>query len=88
MSILIGSDTRVLVQTYSNSKLIGGEAAFHTGQMVEYGTQVVAIVNAAVADRASRGGNEHDGIPVYDTVAEAHAMRNLIVEKWDTYLDR
>ena len=65
MSILVGSDTRVLVQTYSSSKLIGGEAAFHTGQMVEYGTQVVAIVNAG------QGGNEHEGIPVYNTAIEA-----------------
>jgi len=71
MAILVGSDTRVVVQTYSSSKLIGTEAAFHTGQMVEYGTDVVAIVNAAVAERAGQGERQHDGIPVFDTAVEA-----------------
>ena len=71
MGILIDSETRVLVQTYSSSKLIGGEAAFHTGQMVKYGTRVVAIVNAALAERAGQGGRQHEGIPVFDTVAAA-----------------
>ena len=68
MSILVDSSTRVLVQTYSGSKLMGGEAAFHCRQMVEYGTQVVAVVNGAQGERA---GREYEGIPVFDTVAEA-----------------
>jgi len=71
MAILVDTSTRVLVQTYSSSKLIGGEAAFHTAQMVEYGTQVVAIVNAAPGGWAGQGASEHEGIPVFNAVREA-----------------
>ena len=65
MSILIDNDTRVLIQTYSSSRTIGGEAAFHAAQMMEYGTQVVGIVNA------DKGGQSHEGIPVFNSVSEA-----------------
>ncbi|WP_224268588.1 succinate--CoA ligase subunit alpha [Haloprofundus salinisoli] len=60
MSILVDDDTRVVVQG-----ITGGEGKFHTGQMEEYGTNVVA---GAVP---GKGGQEVDGIPVYDTVDEA-----------------
>jgi len=60
MSILVDNDTRVVVQG-----ITGGEGKFHTGQMIEYGTNVVA---GAVP---GRGGQDVDGIPVYDTVHEA-----------------
>ena len=60
MSVLVDSDSRVVVQG-----ITGGEGKFHTRQMVEYGTNVVA---GAVP---GRGGQEVDGIPVYDTVAGA-----------------
>ena len=60
MSILVDTDTRVVVQG-----ITGGEGKFHTGQMVEYGTNVVA---GAVP---GRGGQDVDGIPVYDTVHRA-----------------
>ena len=60
MSILVDNDTRVVVQG-----ITGGEGKFHTGQMIEYGTNVVA---GAVP---GRGGQEVDGVPVYDTVHEA-----------------
>ena len=60
MSILVDNDTRVVVQG-----ITGGEGKFHTGQMIEYGTNVVA---GAVP---GRGGQEVDGIPVYDTVHKA-----------------
>mgnify|MGYP005851097413 FL=1 len=60
MSILVDNDTRVVVQG-----ITGGEGKFHTGQMIEYGTNVVA---GAVP---GRGGQEVDGIPVYDTVHRA-----------------
>ena len=60
MSILVDDDTRVVVQG-----ITGGEGKFHTEQMVEYGTNVVA---GAVP---GRGGQEVDGIPVYDTVRQA-----------------
>ena len=65
MSILIDKNTRVIIQTYSGSKTMGGEAAFHMVQMLEYGTQVVGVVNAG------KGGQKADGVPVFDTVSEA-----------------
>ena len=63
MSILVGKDTRLLVQG-----ITGREATFHTGQMVEYGTNVVAGVTPG------RGGKSVHGAPVYNTVAEAVAQ--------------
>jgi succinyl-CoA synthetase alpha subunit len=60
MSILVDNDTRVVVQG-----ITGGEGKFHTGQMLEYGTDVVA---GAVP---GRGGQSVEGVPVYDTVHEA-----------------
>ena len=60
MSILVDDDTRVVVQG-----ITGGEGKFHTQQMVDYGTNVVA---GAVP---GRGGDEVEGIPVYDTVSAA-----------------
>jgi len=60
MSVLVDEDTRVVVQG-----ITGGEGKFHTEQMLEYGTNVVA---GAVP---GRGGQEVAGIPVYDTVHQA-----------------
>ena len=60
MSILVDNDTRVVVQG-----ITGGEGKFHAGQMIEYGTNVVA---GAVP---GKGGQEVHGVPVYDTVDEA-----------------
>ena len=60
MSILVDDDTRVVVQG-----ITGGEGKFHTEQMIEYGTNVVA---GAVP---GRGGEEVAGVPVYDTVRQA-----------------
>jgi succinyl-CoA synthetase alpha subunit len=57
MSVLVDSETRVVVQG-----ITGGEGKFHTEQMLEYGTNVVA---GAVP---GRGGQEVAGVPVYDTV--------------------
>ena len=62
MSILIGADTRVLVQG-----ITGGEGTFHTRQMIAYGTRVVAGVTPG------KGGQTHEAVPVFDTVAEAVA---------------
>lgn len=59
MSVLLGRDTRVLVQG------LGREGAFHTGRMKEYGTQVVG------ATKPGKGGTTQDGIPLFDTVARA-----------------
>jgi len=60
MSVLVDENTRVVVQG-----ITGGEGKFHTEQMIEYGTNVVA---GAVP---GRGGQEVAGVPVYDTVDEA-----------------
>jgi succinyl-CoA synthetase alpha subunit len=60
MSILVGKDSRVLVQG-----ITGREGGFHTQQMLEYGTQIVAGVTPG------RGGSDFHGVPVFDSVAEA-----------------
>lgn len=60
MSILIGRNTRLIVQG-----ITGREGTFHTGQMLEYGTNVVAGVTPG------KGGQEVLGVPVYNTVREA-----------------
>ena len=59
MGVLLGRDTRVLVQG------LGREGAFHTARMKEYGTQVVA------ATKPGKGGTTQDGIPLFNTVAHA-----------------
>jgi succinyl-CoA synthetase alpha subunit len=60
MSILVDKKTRVIVQG-----LTGREGSFHSQQMIEYGTKVVAGVTPG------KGGTKHLGVPVFDTVAEA-----------------
>jgi succinyl-CoA synthetase alpha subunit len=60
MSVLIDGRTRVVVQG-----LTGREGSFHAQQMVAYGTHVVAGVTPG------KGGSKHEGIPVFDTVADA-----------------
>jgi succinyl-CoA synthetase alpha subunit len=59
MSILIGKNTRLLVQG-----ITGREGAFHTQQMIEYGTNVVGGVTPG------KGGEWVHGVPVFDTVKE------------------
>ena len=62
MSIIVNKDTRVLVQG-----ITGSEGTFHSTQMIEYGTNIVAGVTPG------KGGQKaiNDTIPVFDTVAEA-----------------
>ncbi len=60
MSILVNEKTRVVVQG-----LTGREGSFHTEQMIEYGTQVVAGVTPG------KGGTRHLDVPVFNTVADA-----------------
>ncbi|MGG0793964.1 succinate--CoA ligase subunit alpha [Brevibacillus laterosporus] len=60
MSILINKNTKVITQG-----ITGSTALFHTRGAVEYGTQMVGGV------RAGKGGQEVDGIPIFDTVVEA-----------------
>ncbi len=60
MSIFVNKETRLMVQG-----ITGREGQFHTRQCVAYGTQVVAGCTPG------KGGQEMDGIPVFNTVEEA-----------------
>src|SRR5699024_1303603 len=60
MSVLVGNDTRLVVQG-----ITGSEGSFHAQQMIEYGTNVVAGVTPG------KGGQKHLDLPVYNTVAGA-----------------
>ncbi|HTA51767.1 MAG TPA: succinate--CoA ligase subunit alpha [Candidatus Acidoferrum sp.] len=60
MSILVDKKTRVVVQG-----LTGREGSFHSQQMMDYGTKIVAGVTPG------KGGTKHLGVPIFDTVAEA-----------------
>jgi len=71
MSILVNKKTRLVVQG-----ITGGEGTFHTKQMIEYGTNVVAGVTPGKGGTLY-SGNEKDQltrpVPVFNTVAEAVA---------------
>jgi succinyl-CoA synthetase alpha subunit len=60
LSVLVDKSTRLVVQG-----ITGKEGTFHTKQMVEYGTHVVAGVTPG------KGGSSHEGIPVFNTVVDA-----------------
>jgi len=60
MGILVDENTRVIVQG-----ITGKEGSFHTKLMLQYGTKVVAGVTPG------KGGSTIEGVPVYDTMAEA-----------------
>src|SRR6266487_6584417 len=60
MSVLVDKSTRLVVQG-----ITGKEGSFHTRQMIEYGTNVVAGVTPG------KGGMMHEGIPVFNTVTDA-----------------
>ncbi len=60
MAIYINENTNVLVQG-----ITGKQGSFHARQMVQYGTRIVAGVSPG------KGGQDLDGIPVYDSVAAA-----------------
>src|SRR4030042_858401 len=60
MSILVDEKTKVVIQG-----ITGNEGGFDTRQMVKYGTKVVAGVTPG------KGGQDIDGVPVFNTVSEA-----------------
>ncbi len=60
MAILVDNETRLVVQG-----ITGREGRFHTGRMVESGTNVVAGVTPG------KGGQEYEGVPVFNTMEEA-----------------
>lgn len=60
MSILVNKDTKLICQGFT-----GAQGSFHSQQAIEYGTQMVGGVTPG------KGGSQHLGLPVFDTVAEA-----------------
>ncbi len=62
MGIIIGKDTRAIVQGVT-----GTQGAFHTKMMLEFGTKIVAGMTPGKA------GQSVEGVPVYDTIREAVA---------------
>ncbi len=68
MSVLVNKDSRIIVQGFT-----GSEGTFHAGQMIDYGTNVVGGVTPG------KGGQEHLGKPVFNTVQEAVEKANADV---------
>lgn len=60
MSILVNKDSKIICQG-----ITGNQGSFHTEQCIDYGTKVVAGVTPG------RGGEQHLGVPVYNTVRQA-----------------
>ncbi|MBE7652770.1 succinate--CoA ligase subunit alpha [Tenacibaculum finnmarkense genomovar finnmarkense] len=60
MSVLVNKDSKIIVQGFT-----GSEGTFHAGQMIDYGTNVVGGVTPG------KGGQEHIGKPVFNTVDQA-----------------
>ena len=60
MSVLVDKDTKVICQGFT-----GAQGTFHSEQAIAYGTQMVGGVTPG------KGGSQHLGLPVFDTVADA-----------------
>ena len=64
MSVLVNKHSKIIVQGFT-----GSEGTFHAEQMISYGTQLVGGVTPG------KGGQEHLGLPVFNTVREAVEKR-------------
>jgi succinyl-CoA synthetase alpha subunit len=64
MAVLVGSDTKAIVQN-----ITGSQGTFHTKLMLEYGTKIVG------GTAPGKGGMQVQGMPVFDTVKEAVSKR-------------
>ena len=64
MSVFIDKNTKVMVQG-----ITGSTALFHTKQMLDYGTKILAGVTPG------KGGQVVEGVPVFNTVEEAKKMK-------------
>ena len=60
MSVLVNASSKIICQG-----ITGSQGTFHTEQCIEYGTQIVGGVTPG------RGGQEHLGVPVFNSVIEA-----------------